>query len=68
MGPRGSGGLCQPTGVRCGLGMLACESRAPSAGSGLGGTRASANLLEGGARSLLGLRGPETSGDWLVGG
>ena len=35
---------------------------------GPGGPEASANLLEGGARSLLGLRSPETSGDWVVGG
>ena len=54
--------------MRCDLGTAGCGTRAPSAGSGLGGTRASASLLEGGAGSLFSLRGPGTSGDWLVDG
>lgn len=54
--------------MRCDLGTAGCGTRAPSAGSGLGGTRASASLLECGARSLFNLKGPKTSGDQLVGG
>ena len=36
VGPSEAWGLCQRTGVRCGLGTPGCGTRAPSAGSGLG--------------------------------
>lgn len=50
------------------MALLAVGPGLPVLVLALGDTRASASLLEGGARSLFSLRGPETSGDRLVGG
>ena len=54
--------------MRCGLGTLAVGPGLPVLVLALGDTRASASLLEGGARSLFNPGGPESSGDQLVGG